>query len=149
MDLKFLFQVGTEMYGIPVEVVEHTLPEVEAQPVPWMPGFHRGLFSYRGEIIPLVDIRPFLSSDPVERDLEGSILILNASSGRFATTVTAPRFLSVPDIEWPLHEQSSIHPALDQVVELEGSRFTMLNVDRLQIQLKRTLEEYFSPFHVQ
>jgi chemotaxis signal transduction protein len=146
MDLKFVFSIGNGRYALPVEVVDHTLPDVVTSLVPWMPEFHLGLFPYRGEIVPLLDLRIFLNESIEAADDQGSVLVLNSEEGRYATRVKQPQFLSVPDVEWPLHPEASIFPALDQVVELDGQTFTMLNAERLRIQVQRTLKDVFADF---
>jgi chemotaxis signal transduction protein len=147
MDLKFVFSIGENHYGLPVEVVDHTLPTVGTNSIPWMPSFHRGLFAYRGEIVPLLDIQPFLGVSEEGETEKGSVLIIKTNHGRFASQVRTPQFLSIPDAEWPLHESASLYPALDLRVELEGRSITLLNAERLHLQILQTLKDTFHHFH--
>jgi chemotaxis signal transduction protein len=144
VDLKFVFTIGRGLYALPVEAVDHTLAVVEAAPVPWMPAYHRGLFPYRGEILPLLDLRPFLNEYPAAgEEAEGSILVINAGQSRFAAAARSPQFISIPQVDWPLHPEASIFPALDSQMLVDGRSITLLNAERLQIEIQRALREHF------
>ena len=63
VELAF-FSSGGEQFAIDADhVVEvSTLPEIEA--VPWVPAVFRGVGNYRGEVLPVVDLRVLLTGKP-------------------------------------------------------------------------------------
>jgi purine-binding chemotaxis protein CheW len=55
---KYLtFQLGPEIYGIPILKVQEIIGLMNITPVPRTPAFMRGIINLRGKIIPVVDLR--------------------------------------------------------------------------------------------
>lgn len=50
------FTVGGQPYAIPSRTVLEVLPLVPARPVPLLPDYCPGVFTYRGRLVPLVDL---------------------------------------------------------------------------------------------
>jgi chemotaxis signal transduction protein len=140
----FIFRIGAGTWGFPTSVVQHTLPSVSTQLVPWMPAFHRGLFHVRGEILPLLDLRTFLNESASAPQTEPTVLMVNTGSFRFGTLVGTPRFISAPLDTLPLHPDASIYPALDAVGDADGQPYTLINPERLLIQITRQLHQNFA-----
>lgn len=145
MESSFIFRLGASDYGLPASALMQTLEKVEAQLVAWMPSFHRGLFPLRGEILPLLDLRPFVNEDASQPEVGNTVLIVDTGNFRFGTLTGAPRYVSTPDEEYPLHPMISLYPALDGVGEVEGRSFTMISPERLEIQLVRAAKEALGP----
>lgn len=140
----FIFGIGKGIYGFPASAIQQTLPSVQAQSIPWMPPFHHGLFHVRGEIIPLLDIRSFINEPDDEPQRETNVLVINTGSFRFGTLTGTPRFVPSPAEPWPLHPESSLWPALDSLGEHVGQSFTLINPERLMIQMTRLLKDQFA-----
>jgi hypothetical protein len=140
MDASFIFQLGKSQFGFPAPAIQQTLVSVTAQPVPWMPSFHHGLFHLRGEILPLLDLRRFLNQDDRTPPDGNTVLIVNTGSFRFGTMTGAPRFVGAPEEPYPLHPEASLFPALDGAGEHEGKSFALISPERLQVQLVRAMQ---------
>lgn len=143
MDASFIFQLGQSHFGFPAGAIQQTLVSVTAQPVPWMPAFHHGLFHLRGEILPLLDIRRFLNEDDSTPPQGSTVLIVNTGTLRFGSLTGTPRFVAAPNEPYPLHPQASLFPALDGAGEHEGKAFALINPERLQVQLVRAMKGEF------
>ncbi len=74
------FNLGVERYGIDVMLVRgvRTAPRITL--VPGTPNFYRGVINLRGQIITVLDLRPFFGlSSPDADDLPGEIIIVQAA----------------------------------------------------------------------
>lgn len=56
-----LFSIGEEMFAIPVELLTEIIISQKIFPVPTVPSHVLGVINLRGNIVPVVDIRPALS----------------------------------------------------------------------------------------
>lgn len=56
-----LFSMGEDLYAIPVELLAEIIIPLKIFPVPTTPSHVLGVINLRGNIIPIVDIRPTLS----------------------------------------------------------------------------------------
>ncbi len=56
-----LFSMGQELYALPVELLTEILISQKIYPVPTTPLHVLGVINLRGNIVPIVDIRPALS----------------------------------------------------------------------------------------
>lgn len=76
-----VLKVGNERYGIDLADVAEVLPPLRATPVPGAPAVFSGVINIHGEILPVMDLRRFLSLDAIE---DGSIarIILLSKDGR-------------------------------------------------------------------
>jgi chemotaxis signal transduction protein len=76
-----VLKVGNERYGVDLADVAEVLPPLHATPVPGAPAVFSGVINIHGEILPVMDLRRFLSLDAIE---DGSIarVILLCKDGR-------------------------------------------------------------------
>ena len=66
--LLLTFKAGANRYAIDVVRVIELVPRVELRPIPHAPPFLAGLLSYRGKVIPVIDLGLLLDGAPC-RDL--------------------------------------------------------------------------------
>ena len=59
-----LFTMGDDIYAIPVEYLSEIIISRNISPVPTTPSYVLGVINLRGNIVPIVDIRPALSLPP-------------------------------------------------------------------------------------
>ena len=59
-----LFGIGGDTYAVTVDVLVEIIIPQKIFPVPTTPSFLTGVISLRGNIVPIVDIRPALSIPP-------------------------------------------------------------------------------------
>jgi len=73
------FTVAGQPYAIPSRMVLEVLPLVPARPIPLLPPFVPGIFTYRGQLVPLVDLgRRFNApaADPAVRRLSTRVIVV-------------------------------------------------------------------------
>ena len=75
--LFVLFQVGKDRYAICANDVVEVLPLVELKEVPSAPLPVAGLFIYRGNPTPVIDLTQCLSNQPARRCLSTRVLVTN------------------------------------------------------------------------
>ena len=121
-----VFRLNGERYGIDVTNVREIYPLVQLTPVPRTPSFVAGVFSARGHILSVIDLRTFLglpTSTPtngprqVEVDQTKIIVVTNTDStsetahmeiGILADEVTDICTVFIEEIEPPLTTQAGI-----------------------------------------
>jgi len=69
-----LFSIGEDTYAIPVELLTEIIISQKIFPVPTAPSHVLGVINLRGNIVPIVDIRPALSLPP--QSVPGQIAIV-------------------------------------------------------------------------
>ncbi len=70
-----VFSVNGEQYGIEVSNVREIYPLEQLTPVPRTPNFVRGVFSARGRILSVVDLRAFFGLSPAELSDQIKIIV--------------------------------------------------------------------------
>ncbi|MFN8453561.1 MAG: chemotaxis protein CheW [Anaerolineae bacterium] len=78
-----VFQLGQERYGIDVQHVREIYPRQPLTPVPRTPDFVAGIFSARGRILSVVNLKQFLglpSAQSRESDQDKIIVVANTNS---------------------------------------------------------------------
>jgi purine-binding chemotaxis protein CheW len=121
-----VFRLSGERYGIDVTNVREIYPLEQLTPVPRTPSFVAGVFSARGRILSVIDLRTFLglptptpTNGPrqVEVDQTKIIVVINTDStsetaqmeiGILADEVTDMCTVFIEEIEPPLTTQASI-----------------------------------------
>lgn len=76
-----LLHVGEEVYGIDIRDVAQVLPLVRPRPVPGAPPFVAGVFSYRGTVVPVLDIRSLLEDQRALARLSTRIVLVRCRAG--------------------------------------------------------------------
>jgi len=85
------FTVGAEVYAVASRLVVEVLPLVPARPIPHMPPFVRGIFSYRGRIIPLVDLGLLLLGRPLHERLSTRVIVIDLPAACAGNGPAVPR----------------------------------------------------------
>jgi len=67
MEKYILFKVAGEGFGISIGQVVEIITSLKANPVPEVPEYISGVFTLRGDVIPLVDLRKRFGMTPVPR----------------------------------------------------------------------------------
>ncbi len=138
------FTVAGAAFCIPSRTVIEVLPLVPARPIPLMPDFVRGIFTYRGRLVPLIDLgRRFTAVDSTEKRpnrLSTRVIVVEFPApgdapypvrlGLVAENVVSIRSTDEADSSTP--EMSLSHaPFLGQVLRLGGQTVQMIAVERL------------------
>jgi chemotaxis-related protein WspB len=138
------FTVAGAAYCIPSRTVIEVLPLVPARPLPLMPLFVRGIFTYRGRLVPLIDLgRRFAAVDAAEKRpdrLSTRVIVVEfpvaaeapypVRLGLVAENVVSIR--SAEDADSASEEMALSHaPFLGRVLRLGGQTVQMIAVERL------------------
>lgn len=141
--LALLFSIGPESYAIPARAVVEVVPRVQLRPVPRAPTWLAGVFAYRGEVIPVVDLCRRLLDQSCPSRVSSRIVVVQLQGAReqprcgmLAERVTAvrqlpnpapnTRMLETPFVAGTLLENGN----LIQILDLEAAmpRDSVLNV---------------------
>lgn len=70
------FTIAGQTYAIPSRTVVEVLPLVPARPLPRTPAFVRGIFTYRGQLLPLVDLGRRIADTPLTERLSTRVVVV-------------------------------------------------------------------------
>jgi chemotaxis-related protein WspB len=70
------FTVAGQTYAIESRRVVEVLPLVPARPIPHTPAYIRGIFTYRGRLVPLVDLGQRLATGPLTERLSTRVIVV-------------------------------------------------------------------------
>ena len=133
-----LFSIGEDIYAIPVEALTEIIIQQKIFPVPTTPGHVLGVINLRGNIVPIVDIRPVLSLP--QRSASGQIAILKHNQIPLGIIVDAveevasipkSRFLEVPPEHALQQAGKSRNRFLKSVIQRESGVAALLDVDKV------------------
>lgn len=133
-----LFSIGEDFYALPVDVLTEIIIPQKLFPVPTAPQFVRGVINLRGNIVPIVDIRPALSL-PLQSSL-GQVALIKFGQMVFGIAVDAvSEVVSVPEsslLPLPSEHAAQHVPAgrnrfFKAAVQRENGVVALLDLDRL------------------
>ena len=134
-----LFSISGDIYAVTVDVLAEILIPQKIFPVPTTPAHVRGVISLRGNIVPIVDIRPTLSLPPGS-DL-GQVAIIQYDQITIGLVVDAvSEVVSVPvSSVLPLPAEATVQDAgakkrnryLQAIVQRPNGVAALLNIGRL------------------
>lgn len=78
--------VGNERYGVEMPYIYEVLPHRELTPVPGVPAMVKGVFNFRGEIVPLYDLLSVVTDKPGEQEA-GAVVVFGHERVEFAVEV--------------------------------------------------------------
>ena len=80
--LYVLFTIGQDWCAAPAADVVQIVPNVTGVPLLGCPGLISGMMRYRGEAIPLIDLRSYFTGQPCATAATTRILIVKQTSGK-------------------------------------------------------------------
>jgi chemotaxis-related protein WspB len=75
--LLVTFQVNNQDYAINAKSVKEIIPVVKIRELPGTPDFVRGVFNYRGSLVPVIDVTRMLSGNPTAELLSSRIILVD------------------------------------------------------------------------
>lgn len=87
MSVVVSFRLSNQFYGLPVEQVVEMLQMVMPREMPDLPNGMIGVIDYRGQVIPLLDLRQILELPTATISLNTPILVVKAGNNLFAVLV--------------------------------------------------------------
>jgi purine-binding chemotaxis protein CheW len=134
-----LFSIGEDTYAIPVDVLTEIIISQKIFPVPTTPSHVLGVINLRGNIVPIVDIRPALSL-PL-RSAPGQIAIAKHGTMMLGIVVdNVSAVLSVPEssVQMLPADAGSQQPAgknrtrfFKGIIQREAGVAALLNIERI------------------
>jgi purine-binding chemotaxis protein CheW len=134
-----LFSIGEDFYAIPVDVLMEIIIPQKIFPVPTTPSHVLGVINLRGNIVPIVDIRPALSL--AQQSVHGQIAIVKHGSMMLGIVVdNVSAVVPVPEssIQALPHEGGEQKPAsgsrarfLKGIIQREAGVAALLNLERI------------------
>ena len=85
--LILLFTAGDIVYGIKSKDLTEVVPFMKLIPIPKAPDYMRGIFNYRGNNIPVLDLSMIIKNDMTENILSAKILVIKLSFGGEEKTI--------------------------------------------------------------
>jgi chemotaxis-related protein WspB len=74
-----IFEAGRQRYGLDVEDILEVVPAVRLRTLPGLPNYVAGIFSYRGELVPVLDLSMMLSGVAVTEHFSTRIVLVRYS----------------------------------------------------------------------
>lgn len=132
------FTVAGEAYAIESRRVVEVLPLVRVRPIPHTPDYVRGIFTYRGRLVPLVDLGLRLGTGPLQERLSTRVVVCEPAHqggesqrlGIVAENVISICSTEDADASLPALELRDA-PFLGQVLRIGGRTIQLLAVDQL------------------
>ncbi|MCX7417474.1 MAG: chemotaxis protein CheW [Planctomycetia bacterium] len=135
------FTIDTQPYAILSRSVIEVLPLVPARPLPLMPDYVRGIFTYRGHLVPLIDLGQRLASRAVEERLSTRVIVVefirpaDASKAPVRLGLVAENVISIcsaEDADTTLPAMELEHaPFLGSLLRLNGRTVQLILIGRL------------------
>src|SRR5262245_25838546 len=76
------FLVGEVMYAVRIEVVREIVNPLPVVDLPRAPGTVKGVADYRGEVVPVVDLRERFGLEPAQRSRRTKWIVLDVGPRR-------------------------------------------------------------------
>ena len=127
-----IFTVDDLKIGLDAEQVVEILNDYSVTYLPMMPGYIRGIYNMRGQIIPIMDIRLRLGKPPLDR--ESLLIVLDYSNNQLGIQVDSVELMLDIPIESivPIPSQSS-QKLVSGMCTLPDGSGTMLVLDCAQL----------------
>ena len=137
------FSIAGEPYAIEARLVIEVLPLVPARPIPQVPDYVLGIFTYRGDLVPLVDLGRLIGAGPPTQRLSTRVIVVEfhplrsaaitaaaVRLGLVAENVISIRGAEEADASLP-HLQLVTAPYLGQVLRIGGGTVQLIDLARL------------------
>ena len=132
------FTVAGQTYAIESRRVIEVLPLVPARPIPHMPEFIRGIFTYRGRLVPLVDLAMRLAVGRIQERLSTRVIVVEYAAAARETQqlgLVAENVISVCSAEEADASLPSLEfadaPFLGRILRIGGRTIQLLEVEKL------------------
>lgn len=136
------FGLAAERYGIPTAAVREIYPLKDLTPVPCTPAFVLGIINWRGQILPVIDIKKFFDLPQLGiTDLHRVIIVYHEETelGILADVVVGVRAVPLDVLQPSLPTLSGIREEYLKGVTAE--RLVVLDVARILMDPKLIVQE--------
>ena len=132
-------EAGGARYGVPAARIAQVLPAPELRPLPGTPPWVAGVFSYHGDVVPVIDLSALLAGHPAPALLSTRILLVSflplhreqsVLLGLLAEHATETVSCAPEELQ-PAGVRGSEAPYAGDILVRGGSLIQQLDVDRL------------------
>jgi len=132
------FTVAGQDYAIESRRVVEVLPLVPARPLPLAPDYVRGVFTYRGRFVPLVDLGLRLAAGPLHERLSTRVIVADLAPpggeprllGIAAENVISICSTDEADSSFPSLEMPAA-PFLGRILRIGGRTLQVISVEHI------------------
>jgi len=138
-----VFNVGERRIGIPMtnvrEIIEHQF--VNPTPIPLAPPLLHGLFNLRGQVLPYLDLSPFVGAEKETGTIgrDDRAIIVERGNLRFATSGRRIDTVEADPSQFQPLDNAALYPALDAEAQTDRGNFEIIHLDRLEACLAQAL----------
>ena len=136
--LVLTFQIGPEAVGLDIRRVREVVPRVRLRPLTGSPAWLPGVFVYRGQVIPVVDLPLFAGHEACPPHLSSRIVLVPIGADEANLTLVGLLAAQVADLRelTGVSDDVAIRPGnrgvdLGRLVPDGGGVFRLLDPDRL------------------
>jgi len=141
-----VFQLGVDLFGADVLSVDRVLRYSPPNSVPDVPRWVEGVFEYRGEVVPVIDLRRRIELAEPTITPETRTIVLNTSNGRVGAIVDAVHEVAVVPAEAmsppPALFKGVATDVMRGVAKVRDQLVVVLDVDRLMWNADRIVVEH-------
>jgi chemotaxis signal transduction protein len=142
MNFYCVFNIGDRRVGLKMsnvrEIVERNM--IDLTPVPMVPGFVKGLFNLRGQVLPFMDIASFVGGKSEYTGLGDRAVVVERGDFRFATNGERIQTVEAEESTFTPLQESALYPALDSQANTERGEFQVLHLDRLEACVNQAIK---------
>lgn len=132
------FNLGEYAYAISCNGIVEVIPFIEMRPLPGAPDYINGIFDYRGNIVPAVDLKMLMLKTPCSRTFGTRVIVMDFPSldgikrrlGLVAEDVTTTFTADEKDFEDAGMELKD-SPYLGKIVRHEGELVQIIAAENL------------------
>lgn len=128
------FFLDRQEYGLGIERIREIIRIVEITPVPETPDFLAGIINFRGEIVPIVDLRRRLGLKPQDYSLNTPIIISDindCTTGIIVDRVSEVLTVTTDEICQPSSEVPLSKDLIEGILRVDGRLLLLLNLRRV------------------
>jgi len=137
-----VFDVGDRRVGLPMahvrEIIEHGV--ITPVPVPLTSEFVRGLFNLRGQVLPFLDLAPFVGAVRSGERASERAVVVERGEFRFAASGDHIDTLEVDPATFQPLTDAALFPALEAEAPAERGDFQVIHLDRLEACLSQAMK---------
>lgn len=145
-----VFNVGERRVGLAMTHVREIIEphQIVPTPIPLTPAFVHGLFNLRGQVLPYLDLSPFVGAEEKPATAPGRdtrAVVVERGNLRFATPGQRIDTIEADPATFQPLAGAALHPALDAEARTEYGSFQVLHLDRLEACLSQSLKQTETP----
>jgi chemotaxis-related protein WspB len=80
--LFLLFTLGEQRFALPARDIVEVLPLLPLKPIPQAPAWVSGVFAYRGQVVPVMDVSHLALGEPAVRRTSTRVVLAQYRDGR-------------------------------------------------------------------